>query len=189
MITAYFLLFCLFVVLKVLFFIIKKIEKIKTRKLLYKQYFIPRLLSVHQIIQRFADISNMSLKAFHHFEHSYIQEQFYNAETIRIILNNTFFNIFIFTRDIGSSRKCLSGMFNGKFTFLSWTTKQLKDSTHASSFVVSYRRLDNQQVLNTSRILGTSAMVKHLVENSVYTFTVTAISNMGEKASTPQTCT
>lgn len=32
-------------------------------------------------------------------------------------------------------------------------------------------------------------MLKNLVENSVYTFTVTAISNMGEKASTLQTCT
>lgn len=68
--------------------------------------------------------------------------------------------------------------------FLSWTTKQLNDSTHAPSFVVSYRRLDNQQVLKTSRILGTSAMLTNLVENSMYSFTVTAISNMGEKAST-----
>lgn len=73
--------------------------------------------------------------------------------------------------------------------FLSWTTKQLTDSTNAPSFVVSYRRLDNQQVLNTSRILGTNAMLTNLVENSVYTFTVTAISNMAEKASSPLTCT
>lgn len=156
---------------------------------MYKQYFVPRLLSVHQIIQRFADISNMSLKAFHHFEHSYIQEQFYYADTIRIILNDTFFNIFILQGILEVPENVSVVCSTENLAFLSWTTKQLKDSTHASSFVVSYRRLDNQQVLNTSRILGTSAMLKYLVENSVYTFTVTAISNMGEKASTPQTCT
>lgn len=50
-------------------------------------------------------------------------------------------------------------------------------------------RLDNKEVLYTSRILGTSAMLTDLVENSMYAFTVTAISDIGEKASTPQTCT
>lgn len=73
--------------------------------------------------------------------------------------------------------------------FLSWTTEQPTDNTNAPSFVVSYRRLDSQQVLNSSTIIGTSAMLTNLVKNAVYSFTVIAISSKGEKASTPQTCT
>lgn len=73
--------------------------------------------------------------------------------------------------------------------FLSWTTKQLTDSTNAHAFVVSYRRLDSHQVLNSSTIIGTSAMLTNLVKNAVYSFTVIAISSKGEKASTSQTCT
>lgn len=69
--------------------------------------------------------------------------------------------------------------------FLSWTTKQLTHST----FVVSYRRLDSHQVLNSSTIIGTSAMLTNLVKNAVYSFTIIAISSKGEKASTSQTCT
>lgn len=61
MITVYFLLFCLFVCFKSFVFYNKKCREKKHRKLLYNQYFVPRLLSVHQIIQRFADIFNMSL--------------------------------------------------------------------------------------------------------------------------------
>uniref|UniRef100_A0A8W8MF48 Ig-like domain-containing protein n=1 Tax=Magallana gigas TaxID=29159 RepID=A0A8W8MF48_MAGGI len=73
--------------------------------------------------------------------------------------------------------------------FLSWTTKQLTDSTNAHAFVVSYRRLDSHQVLNSSTIIGTSAMLTNLVKNAVYSFTVIAISSKGEKASTSLTCT
>lgn len=73
--------------------------------------------------------------------------------------------------------------------FLSWTTKQLAESTNAPSFVVSYKRLDSQQVLNSTTIIGTNAMLTNLVKNAVYSFTVIAISSKGEKASTSQTCT
>lgn len=100
-----------------------------------------------------------------------------------------YLNIFFFTGILEVPENISVICSTENLAFLSWTTKQLTDSTHAPSFVVSYRRLDNQQVLNSSKILGTSAMLTNLLENTVYIFTVTAISNMAEKASTPQTCT
>lgn len=115
--------------------------------------------------------------------------QFYNTDTICIVLNNTYLNIFLFTGILEVPENISVICSTENVAFLSWTTKQLIDSTNAPAFVVSYRRLDSHQVLNSSTIIGTSAMLKNLVKNAVYSFTVIAISSKGEKASTSQTCT
>lgn len=115
--------------------------------------------------------------------------QFYKTDTICIVLNNTYLNIFFFTGILEVPENISVICSTENVAFLSWTTKQLTDSTNAHAFVVSYRRLDSHQVLNSSTIIGTSAMLTNLVKNAVYSFTVIAISSKGEKASTSLTCT
>lgn len=106
--------------------------------------------------------------------------QFYKTETIHvcIVLNNTYLNIFFFTGILEVPENISVICSTENVAFLSWTTKQL-----------TYRRLDSHQVLNSSTIIGTSAMLTNLVKNAVYSFTVIAISSKGEKASTSLTCT
>lgn len=73
--------------------------------------------------------------------------------------------------------------------FLTWAIQGYYECAEAPTFVVLYRLSSDHQSSNTSMISGTSVMLKNLLDNSDYLFTVTAIYREGHKTSSQQMCT